>query len=51
MRDLYARFVVWLIRPAVRQAVLDDLRRNGPICRAASAAVAGREHHYGWRQE
>lgn len=56
MRSLYARLVLWLIRPALelgarraaqvhdRQAVhaiLRDLRQNGPVARAIRAAQAG----------
>jgi len=53
MRNLYARFVLWLIRPALeanrpsmdamRDVVIDvmlnDLRRNGPFSRAAKGGL------------
>ena len=53
MRNLYARFVLWLIRPAldfrnerqsalinkrVSDIILKDLHKNGPIRRALAAA-------------
>lgn len=38
MRNLYARFVLWLIRPALKAGVIEimlsDARYNGPYIRA-----------------
>lgn len=53
MRDLYARFVLWLIRPALeanrpsmdamRDVVIDtiinDARKNGPASRAMKGGL------------
>lgn len=51
MSDIYARIVLWLIRPAlelcapkvdpgcVKSIVLDDIRHNGDISRSLRASV------------
>lgn len=53
MRNLYARFVLWLIRPALEinrpsmdamrdvviGVMLNDLRKNGPIRRAIKGGM------------
>ncbi|MDR6447451.1 hypothetical protein J2794_003567 [Paraburkholderia terricola] len=53
MKRLYARFVLWLIRPAVQRALHEETRQGGSVHRCdapmirATISVAGRSYAAG----